>query len=537
MPNLGGAVKRGLSAELESVIPPVTAAAWSSFMTGKNPSKHDVFGFTRFEPQTYSIKLNNSSCIRSKTVWQILSEKGKRIVTLQLPFTYPPYKVNGRLVSGWDMPSTKVNFTYPETLREEILALIPDLEETLNLALTEWITIDSDTVYVALVTKFMRAFEQGTEMAMHFLECEDWDVFMIHFQQTDFIQHKLWSYIEQACKEPKNKSLRLEKIRECYRHYDDGVGQLLRKVEPVNPVRIILSDHGFGDYKGVIAPNHYLQEWGYLRLKNDGDGGALGPIKEFFKKSKYESLRRSYAMLAQAKNALLDRRMLKKYKSWAHYAKDTLHDDAINRLPIDWKKTKVATVSATQVALLFVNMAGRGPQGVVRSGNDYEDLVSDLLTRLADLRHPLTGQKVIALAARGRDVYTGFDDRVMLPDIVLIPVDGYGFSTSLTEYAPTLSTSGLHRQFGIFIAEGDGIKRSVANFHPKLIDVVPTILHMLGLAVPADMDGRVLQEMFSDPSEVVYEDAREQLVTADVSYTSQESAVVEERLRGLGYIE
>jgi hypothetical protein len=43
--------------------------------------------------------------------------------------------------------------------------------------------------------------------------------------------------------------------------------------------------------------------------------------------------------------------------------------------------------------------------------------------------------------------------------------------------------------------------------------------------------------MFSDPSEVVYEEAREQLVAAEVSYTSQESAAVEERLRGLGYIE
>src|SRR4029077_10517890 len=109
-------------------------------------------------------------------------------------------------------------------LGKKILELVPDLEETLNLALAHWMPTELDAQYLELVAKLMRAFEQGTEMASHFLEREEWDVFMIHFQQTDHIQHKLWSYIEQACHEKENKSLRLEKIRECYSHYDECVG-------------------------------------------------------------------------------------------------------------------------------------------------------------------------------------------------------------------------------------------------------------------------------------------------------------------------
>lgn len=110
LPNLRQVLASSLTADLESVVPPVTAPAWTSFMTGKNPSKHGIFDFTRFDGQDYQWKLNNSQHIRSKTVWQILSEKGKRVVVLNLPYTYPTYPVNGVMVSGWDAP-TMSSFT------------------------------------------------------------------------------------------------------------------------------------------------------------------------------------------------------------------------------------------------------------------------------------------------------------------------------------------------------------------------------------------------------------------------------------------
>src|SRR6266446_4925190 len=91
IPNLQRMLREGLATELESVVPPVTAPAWTSFMTGKTPSKHGIFDFTRFDMQDYSWAVNNAQHIRSKTLWQILSEKGKRVIVLNLPYTYPPY--------------------------------------------------------------------------------------------------------------------------------------------------------------------------------------------------------------------------------------------------------------------------------------------------------------------------------------------------------------------------------------------------------------------------------------------------------------
>src|ERR1700743_2437668 len=95
MPNIQALLARSVSAELESVVPPVTAPAWTSFMTGKHPNKHGVFDFTNFNLNTYKWNINNASDIKSKTLWQILSEHEKRVVVLNLPYTYPPKEING----------------------------------------------------------------------------------------------------------------------------------------------------------------------------------------------------------------------------------------------------------------------------------------------------------------------------------------------------------------------------------------------------------------------------------------------------------
>ena len=134
MPNLQRLMQDSLSAELESVIPAVTAPAWTSFMTGNNPSKHGVFGFTQFDPADNRVKLTNARDIKSKTLWQVLSEKGKRSIVVNLPYTTPPYPINGILVNGWDSPPR--NFTFPEDLTDKIMQQFR-LQELVKLGLVD----------------------------------------------------------------------------------------------------------------------------------------------------------------------------------------------------------------------------------------------------------------------------------------------------------------------------------------------------------------------------------------------------------------
>jgi predicted AlkP superfamily phosphohydrolase/phosphomutase len=532
MPNLLSLKHQGISADLESVVPPVTASAWTSFMTGKTPGKHGIFDFTSFDMGQYRWGINTAQQIQSKTLWQILTEKGKRAIVVNLPYTYPPYPVNGVMVSGWDAPSGQTDFTYPPSIRNRILEMFPDYSA--NLWVSEFMPQLSEQHFREFTARLVRGFEQGAGLASYLVDNEDWDVFMVHFQQTDWIQHKLWAYIEKACQQPDDKSSKVEAVRNCYKRFDELVGSLLKKVAPQHPLTIVLSDHGFGRYMGAICPNYYLEKWGYFRL-NEKPKTALQGVKGFFRDSNFAPLKKAYGSATKLKSRLEGAKaQAQEHSSWAD---STTAVVGRRGRDIDWNNTKVATIWAYKVAYLFVNLVGRGSQGIVRSGSEYEALVSELIAKFQDIRHPHTGERLLVRAARGAEIYPESHDGILLPDVVLIPHDGYGVSFSLSDAPPEISNEGSHRHNGVLLMQGEGL-RPAQNFGSNLIDIAPTVLHLLGLPVPSDMDGRVLQEIFPDLPPVRYEHVDNRTaVETRAEYTAHEAQLIEQRLKGLGYVE
>src|SRR6266702_7653510 len=76
MPNLAKLMKAGVSGPLQSIMPPITPPAWTSFMTGKNPGKHGIFNFLEARPGTYELTYSNGASRRAKTIWRMLSDVG-----------------------------------------------------------------------------------------------------------------------------------------------------------------------------------------------------------------------------------------------------------------------------------------------------------------------------------------------------------------------------------------------------------------------------------------------------------------------------
>ena len=116
MPNLDRLITEGTAGILESTKPPITPAAWTTFMTGKGPGRHGIIDFERYDPRTNTLSFNSTYEIREPTIWNILSAKGLRVGSINLPMTFPPKPVNGFLISGFETPSTDAEFTYPPEL-------------------------------------------------------------------------------------------------------------------------------------------------------------------------------------------------------------------------------------------------------------------------------------------------------------------------------------------------------------------------------------------------------------------------------------
>jgi predicted AlkP superfamily phosphohydrolase/phosphomutase len=136
LPHMAQLAESGCYSRIESSCPPISPAAWSSFMTGTNPGKHNIFDFLNRNLQSYLPELS-SSVIRTdskgravmkllrKSVpfWNILGEHGVFSTVLRVPITFPPEKFNGVLLSGMcvpDLRGSQGTFTcFAETPRAE----------------------------------------------------------------------------------------------------------------------------------------------------------------------------------------------------------------------------------------------------------------------------------------------------------------------------------------------------------------------------------------------------------------------------------
>src|SRR5699024_6948287 len=140
---------------------------------------------------------------------------------------------------------------------------------------------------------------------------------------------------------------------------------------------------------------------------------------------------------------------------------------------------------------LYINDTERFDQGIV-DPEDVEPLKDELTSALTGFRDD--GERVL-------DVHDGndlFPTDAKSPDLVVEPREGYYVKPSLG--SAVLSDPGAHaadhRPDGIFLASGPDIEPGATPENASVVDVTPTVLHAMDAAVPADTDGRVLDEIF-----------------------------------------
>jgi predicted AlkP superfamily phosphohydrolase/phosphomutase len=103
LPNFKTILSQGSLKRMNSVLPCVSSVAWASYMTGMNPAKHNIFGFIDRVPQTMEMFVPTSSHMAAETLWEWLSQNGKKVLVVNVPGTYPPRVVNGILIAvDWD---------------------------------------------------------------------------------------------------------------------------------------------------------------------------------------------------------------------------------------------------------------------------------------------------------------------------------------------------------------------------------------------------------------------------------------------------
>jgi predicted AlkP superfamily phosphohydrolase/phosphomutase len=186
---------------------------------------------------------------------------------------------------------------------------------------------------------------------------------------------------------------------------------------------------------------------------------------------------------------------------------------------------------------MWINSQDRFPQGIVPV-QDKDRLIEEVREFLKSDRDPINGRPIIAEVYRGDELYQG-DFVSHAPDLVIEYANFYDPDAAPVAANPHLE--GGHTLDGIFLSSGPNI-RSGKTEDASLMDLSPTILHIFGLEIPPDMDGHVLEEIFTDeyrrghPIRRGTIPARYDSIEAVPGLTSDEEREVYEQLRRLGYV-
>lgn len=525
LPSLSYMMENGVYDELKSTIPILTPAAWSSFMTGKNPGKHGIVGFFTREKDSYAVKVVNSTDRVAREIWTILSENGKKVGIINVPLTYPPKSVNGFMITGMMTPPNSDNFTYPTLLREEVEKVVGG--GTLDPLLT---SLEREDVFI---NELFDSTEKLAKISLLLIEKQEPDLFMVVFNSTDYIQHRFWKYIDPQHPEYKaENSVRYRKmVLQFYQKIDEILGNFLKMADERTTV-IVMSDHGAGPLHKYIHVNSWLIQTGLLKLRKR----LTTRLKRFLYKIGITPFKivNTLFSIHLGNIRIKTNRTDKKLQNISTKLFMSFSD-------VNWSKTKAYSIGT---GIIYINLKGREPSGTVSPGQEYESLRDQITTWLYELKDPETGELVIEKVYKKEEVYSG-PHIDTLPDLVFIPKPGYTTFEDHRFAADSVitiskSVSGTHKLNGIFMMKGDGIKKSTTLQDTSIMDVAPTILHLLGLPIPTDMDGKVLKEALTssylrlNPIKYAKDSTRFFLKKRDKVY--EDDAEIKSRLQALGYI-
>lgn len=433
LPVLRELIDNGLYGNLRSSDPPITIPAWMVMSTSKDPGRLGLYGFRHRQDYSYEdIWIATSQSRKEKAIWDVVGEHGGQSCLVSVPPSYPPQAVAGNLISCFITPDAEKEYTYPPELKQEI-------EEKFGVYMFDVVfrTDEKDKLLEQIYEMTAKRFE----VLNYLIRQKPWDFFMFVEIGVDRVHHAFWKYMDKDhhLYVPGNKYETA--IMDYHKDLDKKLGELLSNVDN-NTVVLVASDHGAKRMKGAFCINEWLIEQGDLVVKEM----PQSPV-------------------------------------------------SLNKVEIDWSKSK-AWGWGGYYARLFLNIEGREAQGIINP-EDYEKERDALAERLRDIKGP-QGEEWKTRVMKPQEYFK--ETNGDYPDLMVYFDDLYWRSAGTLghggKYLPENDTGpddAVHAQEGIYIIY-DPQNKVNRKKDASILDIAPTILHLMGLPIPDDMKGSIITE-------------------------------------------
>ena len=473
MPNLERLIQSGSKGHLMSTIPPVSAPAWTTFATGKNPGKHGILDFY------YKGKLNNSRMIKEPTLWRIISHLGGKVGIINVPLTYPPTEVNGFMITGILTPSTAEDYTYPNDLLKEF----PEYKIDVKLKgefLFRVLDYDADINFIKDIEEV--SMIRG-EVGLKLFEKFNPDLAVIVFTGVDRIFHNFWFFADSE-----KESIGSEIIN-YFKLLDSLLGRFRDRFPDANI--ILMSDHGFGHLPPkLFYVKKFLENSGFIKIPQKEKFYAL--FKEIIKRTPLHKLYTAVRKNESIRKSVIDY---------------TLNDGDI------------------QFIDLYFNYGG-----FIVNNQSLIKPIYYKLHQLPFIRKVWLREEIYV----GNEVYR-FPHIIfkLYEDYHAVGWPPWG---KLIGNRNSPSYTGTHRDNGILVLNGPNFKNIGGEFVANIQDICPTILYTLNLPLLDDFDGNILRDFLKITRKPTFV-KKEEIVSGPKEFLElEEDKELTDRLKALGYI-
>jgi predicted AlkP superfamily phosphohydrolase/phosphomutase len=300
-----------------------------------------------------------------------------------------------------------------------------------------------------------KAMDDRERLIMKSLDRDDWDLFVAAIETTDRVSHMMWRLIDET--HPMYDAALAAKyghaIEDIYKRADAFVGRLRARI-PKEAVFMVMSDHGFHSFRREVNLNTWLVENGYMTFQGQA-GESKKTLDDLFGRGRFFE-------------------------------------------GVDWENTKAYAVGLGQI---YFNLRGREGKGTVSSGAEYVALQKEIQAKLLTLIDPKDGQPVFRHIYLRDEIYHG-EYLGNGPDLQMGFNDGYrvGWQDTLGGISKAVVEDNMLKWSGDHCATATEISGGVLFINrplareaaPNIMDLAPTILKLLGVAVPAGLDGKPL---------------------------------------------
>jgi predicted AlkP superfamily phosphohydrolase/phosphomutase len=500
MPNLAALAGRGLQARTRSVDGFFIGATWPSLSTGVSPGRHGLHYLVQLRPGTYAYYRPETGALEPyPPFWTWLSRAGRRIAVLDVPLTRADPSINGMQIVEWGSHDAVHGFhTWPLSLEHDIRARFGE-----HPALSPCDAINRTTKgYTAFVNALMRGVQCKTDLTRHYLQQEEWDLFLQVFTEAHCAGHQCW-HLHDAAHPGHDATIARatgDPLKRVYTAIDHGIGDIINDA---------------GDATIIVFAAHGMRHWFGAQFLLREVLIALGVTQPEIRQEA-PGLRSAVHIAARTAWQALPGGLRKALRPLRERLRG---DDAISTLPglgVDVLRSACFPVhNGLAVGGIRLNLRGREPDGVLdadAAGTFCDDLRSALL-EVIDER---TGAPAVKRVLKTADLYDG--ERVdHLPDLLVewnddsatgsTNVSG-GAGAHVRLRSPRIGTvegsndygrTGEHRPDGFLIAAGPGIRTQRLERTVSILDLAPTLAALLGVTLP-QCDGSPVNELSAGTS-------------------------------------